>query len=294
MVARIRVSARPLAAGRGGLRLGVLRTALRPRWLALLVVVLVASSAMAFLGQWQLNRAREHRREPAERAQRAKEQAAPKPVEQVLAPRKTVPRDGVNVRVSAIGAWDTAHRLLVADRKLGDRKGFWVLVPLRLADGSAVPVVRGWVASPSDPAAVAPVGDDVQVIGLLQPSEPPSQRAPGQGSGLPADQVDRVAVAELVNRWPYPLITGFIVQQTQTPATGPAPAPVPAPTTDPGLDLQNLSYAIQWWLFAGLGLFFWWRVVRDDHRGDLEVHLDEGVPDDVSSLISVDEQNNQR
>jgi cytochrome oxidase assembly protein ShyY1 len=249
---------------------------------------------MAFLGQWQLNRAREHRREPAERAERAKERATPKPVEQVLAPRTTFPRDGVNTRVSAVGAWDPAHRLLVADRKLAGRKGFWVLVPLRLADGSAVPVVRGWVASPSDPAAAAPVGADVQVVGLLQPSEPPSQRAPGQGSGLPAGQVDRVAVAELVNRWPYPLITGFVVQQTQTPATGPVPAPVPAPTIDPGLDLQNLSYAIQWWLFAGLGLFFWWRVVRDDHRGDLEVHLDSAAPDDVSSLISVDEQNNQR
>jgi cytochrome oxidase assembly protein ShyY1 len=272
----------------------VLRTALRPRWLALLVVVLVASSAMALLGQWQLNRARANRSESAERAEQAKERAAPKPIGQVLAPRKTFPRDGVNTRVSATGAWDPARRLLVADRELVGRKGFWVLVPLRLADGSAVPVVRGWVASASDPAAAAPVGDDVQVIGLLQPSEPPSQRAPGQSSGLPADQVERVAVAELVNRWPYPMITGFVVQQSQSPATGPAPVPLPAPTMDSGIDLQNLSYAIQWWLFACLGLFFWWRLVRDDHRGELGGHLDSAVPDDVSSLVSVDEQNNQR
>ena len=258
------------------------------------MLVLVASSAMALLGQWQLNRAREHRREPAEQAERAREQAAPKPVEQVLAPRQTFPKDGVNTRITATGAWDPAHRLLVRDRELNGRNGFWVLVPLRLADGSAVPVIRGWVASPSDPAAVAPVGDDVQVIGLLQPSEPPSQRAPGQGSGLPADQVERVAVTELVTLWPYPLITGFVVQQSQTPATGPAPIPVPAPTSDPGLDLQNLSYAVQWWLFAGLGLLFWWRMVRDDHR-ELEGHLAAQVPDDVSSLIPVvDEQNKQR
>jgi len=273
----------------------VLRTALRPRWLALLVVVLVASSAMALLGQWQLNRAREHRREPAQRAEQARERATPQPVEQVLAPRETFPRDGVNTRVSATGDWDPAHRLLVTGRNLAGRNGFWVLVPLRLADGSAVPVVRGWVASPSDPAAAGPVGSGVQVIGLLQPSEPPSQRAPGQASGLPADQVDRVSVTELVNQWPYPLITGFVVQQAQTPATGPAPSLVPAPTSDPGLDLQNLSYAVQWWLFAGFGLFFWWRLVRDDHRGDLEAHLDAEVPDDVSSLVPVvDEQNQQR
>jgi surfeit locus 1 family protein len=272
----------------------VLRTALRPRWLALLLVVLVASSAMALLGQWQLNRAREHRREPAERAEQAREQAVPKPVEQVLAPRQTFPIDGINTRVQATGTWDPAHRLLVTDRDLAGRKGFWVLVPLVLADGSAVPVVRGWVASASDPAAAGPVGDGVQVIGLLQPSEPPSQRAPGEASGLPADQVDRVSVTELVNRWPHPLITGFVVQQTQTPATGPLPSPIPAPVSDPGLDLQNLSYAIQWWIFAGFGLFFWYRLVRDDHRGTLAPHLDSTVPEDVSSLVSVDEQNPQR
>jgi cytochrome oxidase assembly protein ShyY1 len=217
------------------------------------------------------------------------------PVQQVLAPRQTFPRDRVNTRVSAVGDWDPAHRLLVRGRELNGRNGFWVLVPLRLADGSAVPVIRGWVASASDPAAAAPTGQDVQVIGLLQPSEPPSQRAPGETGGLPADQVDRVAVTELVNRWPYPLITGFVVQQSQVPATGPAPVVVPPPTADSGLDLQNLSYAVQWWLFAGLGLFFWWRLVRDDHRGELEVHLPATVPDDVSSLIPVvDEQKNQR
>jgi cytochrome oxidase assembly protein ShyY1 len=273
----------------------VLRTALRPRWLALLLVVLVAATGMALLGQWQLNRARERSRGPAEQAERAREQAVPRPLPQVLAPRQTFPKNGINTRVSVTGSWESSRRLLVSGRELHGRKGFWVLIPLRLADGSAVPVVRGWVPTASDPAAVAPVGDRVQVIGLLQPSEPPSQRAPGQTSGLPADQVERVAAPELVNRWPYPLITGFVVQQSQTPATGPLPTPVPAPSIDAGLDLQNLSYAVQWWIFAGLGLFFWWRLVRDDHRGDLDVPLDPAVPDDVSSLSDVvDGQSNPR
>jgi cytochrome oxidase assembly protein ShyY1 len=249
----------------------VLRTALRPRWLALLVVVLLAASAMVWLGRWQLDRAREHGREPVERAQRAQLRAAPKPLEQVLAPRQTFPKDAVNVRVTATGSWDGAHRLLITGRKLGARTGYWVLVPLRLADGSAVPVVRGWVASPSEPAAIGPAehvgGGQVTVVGLLQPTEPPADLAPGQSIGLPADQVNRIAAPELVNRWPYPLITGFVVQQTQSPATGPAPTPVPPPVPEGGLDLLNVFYALQWWLFACVGLFFWWRLVRDDHLG---------------------------
>jgi cytochrome oxidase assembly protein ShyY1 len=265
----------------------VLRTALRPRWLALLVVVLLAASAMAGLGRWQLDRAREHGRAPVERAERAQQRATPKPLAQVLGPRQTFPKGAVNVRVTVTGSWDGARRLLIPNRKLGGRSGFWVLVPLRLADGSAVPVVRGWVASTSDQAAAGPVSreDDVQVIGFLQPSEPSVARAPGQGSGLPADQLDRIAAADLVNRWPYPLVTGFIVLQTQTPATGAAPSPVPPPVPDSGLDLLNVFYALQWWLFACLGLFFWWRLVRDDHLGRLDP-LVETLPGGVSTVAS--------
>jgi cytochrome oxidase assembly protein ShyY1 len=261
----------------------VLRTALRPRWVALLVVVLLAATGMAWLGQWQLDRAREHGRKPAERAARAEQTAAPRPIEQVIQARQTFPKDAVNARVSVTGRWDPTHRLLITGRKLNGHNGFWVLVPLRLADGSAVPVVQGWVASTTDPAAAGPItasgstgtassttsssAGTVEVIGLLQPSEPAEDLSPGSSSGLAADELDRIAASDLVNRWPYPLITGFVVEQKQTPAAGSAPSLVPPPTPDTSLDLVNVSYAIQWWLFALLGIFFWFRLVRDDHQG---------------------------
>ena len=28
-------------------------------------------------------------------------------------------------------------------------------------------------------------------------------------------------------------------------------------------NVQNFGYTIQWWLFSGFALFFWWRIVRD-------------------------------
>jgi DNA-binding transcriptional regulator of glucitol operon len=31
-------------------------------------------------------------------------------------------------------------------------------------------------------------------------------------------------------------------------------------------DIQNFGYSIQWWLFSGFTLFFWWRIVRDAAR----------------------------
>jgi cytochrome oxidase assembly protein ShyY1 len=242
----------------------VLRTALRPRWLALLVVVLVAATGMAFLGQWQLERARQRGAAAA-----ARDQAPVRPVEEVLTARRTFPGKAAGARVEARGEWDPGRQVLVAGRELAGRTGFWVVTPLRLADSSAVAVVRGWVATPSDPAAAAPSGT-VTVTGRLEPAEPPARRAPGEGSGLPEGQLDRLAATELIARWPYPLLTGYLVAESQRPpAAAPAPRPVPQPAPRTGLAWQNLSYAVQWWAFALFGLFFWWRLVRDDHAGTL-------------------------
>jgi cytochrome oxidase assembly protein ShyY1 len=243
----------------------VLRTACRPRWLALLVVVLAAATGMSLLGQWQLERARERGR--IAEAEREARQARPVPLDQVLTARQPFPVKALARRVVAQGSWDARAQLLVAGRTLDGRSGLWVLTPLRLPDGSAVPVVRGWVAGPSDPAAAPPApGTPVGVTGVLQPSEPPLDLAPGQASGLPAGQVARVDVTDLVNRWPYPLLTGYLVLQSQQPApSGSVPRPVTVQPPKAGLALRNLSYAVQWWLFAGFGLFFWWRLVRDDH-----------------------------
>ena len=65
----------------------------------------------------------------------------------------------------------------------------------------------------------------------------------------------------LANRSEYPLVTGFMVADAASP--GLAAVDV---LSGGGLAWQNLSYALQWWLFALFGLFLWFRVVRDDHR----------------------------
>ena len=240
------------------------RTALKPRWLALLVVVLLAATGMAWLGQWQLDRARE-RSVAAERARLPRD---PVELSGVLRARRTFPGSAADELIVATGHWDPEHQVLVTPREQNGATGMWVLTPLRLTDGSAVPVVRGWVSGPDDPAAAPPGDEEVRVTGRLRPSEPPAEHEPGEGSGLPAGQLERVAVPLLIQQWPYPLLTGYVVQTAVTPpAAAPAPRPVPAEPQGGGLALQNLSYALQWWLFAGCGLFLWWRLVRDDHQG---------------------------
>jgi cytochrome oxidase assembly protein ShyY1 len=245
----------------------VLRTALKPRWLALLAVVLAAAAVMARLGEWQLDRARqkgERERQAAAAAQ------PPVPVEQLLPVGTAFPVSAVDRRVTARGRWDARSQLLVPGRRLGDATGLWVLTPFRLADGSAVAVVRGWVpdagSAPSGPTAL-PTGD-VELAGVLRPSEPVDDLRPGAVADAPRGQVPVVAAALLAQVWPYPLADGYVVQTSASPAAADNLRRVPTEIAG-GLAFQNLSYALQWWLFSAFGLFFWWRLVRDDHRGTL-------------------------
>jgi cytochrome oxidase assembly protein ShyY1 len=246
----------------------VWRTALKPRWLALLAVVIVAAAVMARLGEWQLDRARSKGEQDRIRSAQARPPVA---LTSLIAPRTAFPESVADRRVTVQGTWDGARQLLVPGRRLGDATGLWVLTPLRMPDGSGVPVVRGWVPDAGAPAAdpkTLPAGN-VEVTGVLQPSEIVADLEPGDASGVPAGQVALAAAPLLVQHWPYPLVTGYVVQTAVTPNPASGLALVPPSTGEGGLALQNLSYALQWWLFSAFGLFFWWRIVRDDHRGRL-------------------------
>jgi cytochrome oxidase assembly protein ShyY1 len=223
---------------------------------------------MARLGEWQLDRARQKGEQDRIKAAQAQ---PPVPLSSLLAPRTAFPESAADRRVRVQGSWDGARQLLVPGRRLGDATGLWVLTPLRLADGSGVPVVRGWVPKAGDAAAdpkALPAGP-VDLTGVLQPSEAVADLDPGDASGVPPGQVALAAAPLLVQHWPYPLVTGYVVQTAATPVPAAAPALVPPSTGEGGLALQNLSYAFQWWLFSAFGIFFWWRVVRDDHHGRL-------------------------
>ena len=130
-------------------------------------------------------------------------------------------------RLRLRGRFEPVEALVQATTELGG--GFWVIAPLRLADGTAVLVNRGFVPperrSPADHAAPA---DVVELTGLLRLTEPgggPLRRnEPAEGrwysrdvGGL-AEQmrlagpvapyfVDEAADAADPQRWPRPGLT---------------------------------------------------------------------------------------
>ncbi len=246
------------------------RTAVKPRWLILLALVLVVATGMAWLGNWQLSRARDQ----GDDAQQARISVPVVALTSLLGPQQKFPTAAADRPVTVEGTWDGTRQLVVADRWRDGKGGYWVLTSLRLADGSGLAVVRGWTDSldraVASAARLPPATQAVTVGGVLRPGEPGIDREPGTSAGLPAGQIDRIDPVELLERWPGPLFTGYLV------LTDPAPSgqgedliAVPPSSGNGQLALQNLSYALQWWLFAAFGLFLWWRLVRDDHRGAL-------------------------
>ncbi|WP_280715810.1 SURF1 family protein [Kitasatospora sp. MAP5-34] len=238
------------------------RFLLTPRWLGGAAVALVAIAVCLWLGSWQLGRF--EARASTHHSTSGSAPATAVPLDAVLTKaRPTVGTDTVGRSVTATGSYDPAHQLLVPNRTVAGKQGYYVLTPLRTAGGMAVAVVRGWTAgSPgAAPAPAAPTGE-VTVTGRLQAPESSGSNGAVVG-GLPAGQLGTISPASLVNLLPYGTYDGWV-------AADAAPAGLTAvPTVQPdggdGLSLrafQNLGYTLEWFVFAGFVVFMWFRLVR--------------------------------
>ncbi|MFI6811206.1 SURF1 family protein [Nonomuraea sp. NPDC050328] len=236
----------------------MLRTLLSPRLWGLHLVVIGAVAAFILLGRWQLGVFEESGRP------HASADPAPVAVEELVKAGATFSEPGR--RVVASGAYDAGRQLLVPDRKpdvdaVGGRAargaGFWVVTPLRLADGSLVPVVRSWVAQP---AAAPPVpAGPVKVEGRTRPPEP-TDSVQRTASSLPAGQVSTVTPAELINLWPGESVrNGFVVAADSG-------IKIPSPQVGGSVTWRNLAYALNWWIFAVFAVFMWVHYVREAVR----------------------------
>jgi cytochrome oxidase assembly protein ShyY1 len=233
---------------------------LRPRWIAGHVIIVVLTAAFVTAGFWQIARNNEAKDELAqERADFAK--PAPDVGTVDLATGATG-----NERVSAAGRFDGAHQALLRNRNRGDALGYDVLTPLRLDDGRAVVVDRGWV-SLDDVAkgigdAAVPTGT-VTVRGILQRAttlrEGEAVKKEGDLASLP-----RVDTDHLAQQAGYALLPAYVEAQYQSPppAAGAPALPEPKKTSQ----VNHISYALQWFSFALIAVIGWPIVLRRSLR----------------------------
>lgn len=204
----------------------------RDAWGAAAAVAIAAVCVR--LGFWQLDRLAQRRARNAEAVGRL-----------ALPPLDLVGRVAADSargrRIVARGVYDFARERVWPLRSFDGTPGVALVTPLRLPDGSAVFVDRGWVPSPDayhvDRALYRePDSATVEGLGVIPPpANPPRGR----------DDVDPRALRDSL---PYAVLP-FFLQQTGPPARQGRGLPRrwPPPSLDDG---PHLSYAIQWFSFA--------------------------------------------
>ncbi len=203
---------------------------LRPRDVVGGLFALAVAAACVRLGFWQLDRLHQRRARNAEiRAARER------PSLEVVGP---LAADSTrNRRLHARGTYDFDHERVWRARSYEGVPGVDLLTPLRLPDGPAVLVDRGWVPSPDahhvdQRAYRESAAADVLGLGLDAPR--------GRGDADPRKLADSL---------PYPLLP-FVLQLLPPAAAYDRTRPPlrwPPPALDDG---PHLSYAIQWFSFA--------------------------------------------
>ena len=261
----------------------MLKTALKPRWIAGLVFAIAVSGVFVLLSQWQFSRSAQ----PEVTVSTTTED--PKSLITVLQPGDFFPGSVADQVVTASGSYDPQKQVLVPGRLSDGATGYWIVSALAVNDAPVlagagaspqtwIPVARGWVADPAD--VPAPPSGTIEVTGRLLPSE-----APLTGIDAGPGRASAVSVAELINIWEVSSYPGFVAASSEAAggsdvsaaASGGAVKPLnvgPQPPAEK-INWMSLFYALEWVVFAGFALFIWWRLVKDDYRRDLEDALDE-------------------
>lgn len=197
-----------------------------------LVVAFLVAAVCLRLGVWQLDRLYQRRERNATLfAARAR------PPLEVTG---SVSADSAHDRrLQARGVYDYGHERLWRARSFEGVPGVDLVTPLRLPDGSAVLVDRGWAPSP-----------DAYHLDQTAYREADSAVVLGLGMLAPRARGD-VDPATLRDSLPYPLLP-FVLQQLPSDSpTVPRAAALLIRWSSPELsDGPHLSYAIQWFSFA--------------------------------------------
>lgn len=236
----------------------------RPAWAIGALVAAVAVVGFARLGVWQLERLDGRRALNARAA--AHLAGPPRALDDVLGSGGDVEYR----RVEATGTFEPAAEVLVAPRARDGQPGFDVVTPLRLADGRALLVDRGWVpfAVEAPPVSEAPPPEgEVTVTGWLRRTAAAVRWTPQAGG--PVEQTSDVDPTLLGDQVGAPLVQdAYLVAQT-----GAARGELPRSVTEPVVDDEgpHLSYAVQWFLFAAVVAIGFpvlvRRAARDDRAG---------------------------
>lgn len=238
----------------------MLRIALRPRWIAALILALAVAAAFALLSQWQLERS------VTEGAVVDRPTETFVPIREAATPQEPMSAMVDGQRVTVTGHYHPSDTVVLSDRVNHGERGYWVVAHLTADDGAGVAVALGWTATESEArrlAAMVPEASGsnsaITVSGRLVGDEGP------QTSDFRSGALHALSIGELVNIWDVVddagTFNGYVISEIPLPGLEAIDAPPPDNSVE--LNWLNLFYAAEWVIFAGFAVFLWWRLVRD-------------------------------
>ena len=260
-----------------------------PRWRAgswrarilWLVVASFCSTLTGVAGVWQLSRAHAKLANAALIAERG---ALPPLAADAIARDPAAGEKQWQRRIDVTGRWDAAHTVFLMNRSMGERPGFYVMTPLRLPDGGAVVVQRGWIAAaegdPSKAPTVSTPPGSVALHGHVA-AWPSHWFELGQGTGGPVRQ--NIELAPLSAETGLALRPVIVVEDANADnASDGLGRDWPPPTAGVSI-ATHYGYATQWFAMsiAFLGLWVWLQFIRPRRpvRPESETPIDATVED---------------
>ena len=247
----------------------------RPLWILALLLALAVAAVFAWLGQWQMDIA------VRTEAQEVVDTETVRPLAEVDEVGTGVTDAAAGMVVSLEGAFVPGDSRVVSPRENAGESGAWVVGHLVTEDGSegepsSLAVAVGWAPSvaeaeraitalESDPAFVEPR----RLEGRYMPPEGPQVPGPTEDPQV----MHTMLPPFLANSWETaagPVHSGYLVLHPGASAAEGLLAGAEldavdsvAPLPPEKVNWLNVFYAIEWVVFAGFAVFFWFRLTRD-------------------------------
>lgn len=224
------------------------------RWIGFTLLVITVIIAFGFLSRWQLSRAETKREE------RVALEVASTVSPTALPSDKDLLKAAEWNRFTANGTFDNTSQVVVRKRPLNGTNGYWVMTLFTERSGQSVWVNRGWfpasgAATTMPPIVAAPTGEQ-SIVGAWRFYE---DAAKTDLEGLPTGMIPTPAIAVL------PIVADAPGYLQLTSPQQPALTLVPTPEID---EVQNVSYAVQWLLFALVAIVGWFVFLRREAADD--------------------------
>ncbi|MBV9831062.1 MAG: SURF1 family protein, partial [Marmoricola sp.] len=191
-------------------------------------------------------------------------------------------------RVTVHGTWDAQHTVVLKYQTRDSGPGVDVVTPLVTANGTAVLVDRGWLASENSGTTrpkLPPVNaGNVTVTGYVR-------RDATGGSTRVADLSTRAISSLTIGHvLPYPVYRGFldVAEQSPPPRAHLGATELPDHTGDG----PHFFYGLQWWFFGVLAVFGFFYLAWDEFRRHREEQADaaEGAASEGAQAAPVDRE----